>query len=240
MSIPLIAAHRGSTDSARENTREAFSRAVDLGADLIELDVRRSADGVLLVHHDSFVTKGNQDYPIKEMDYQSLGSLVDYQIPRLEDVLIDFGGRIRFDIELKETGYEEYLLYSVLKHIPPDRFVCTSFHDSSVAAIKKINSAVKVGLLLGVKEPVNLVNARLTEIFPWKRQKRCGADFLAPHYGLAGFWFVKTAAVKRVPLYIWTVNQPHLIRRFCRWRVNAIITDCLHRAITIKDELNNR
>ncbi|NPV89348.1 MAG: glycerophosphodiester phosphodiesterase [Firmicutes bacterium] len=238
VTIPLIAAHRGSTDSARENTREAFSRAVELGADMIEIDVRRSADGVLLVHHDRFVTRDNREYVIAEVDYRALGSLADYQIPRLEEVLAEFGRHIRFDIELKETGYEEYFLDAVLKHIPRGRFVCTSFHDSTVAALKKMDPAVPVGLLLGERDPVNLLNTRLTEMFPWRRRKRCGADFLAPHYALASYRFVKAAAAKRIPLYIWTVNQPRLIERFCRWRVDVVITDHAQKAIDIRDGLS--
>ena len=50
---PLVFGHRGASAAAPENTVEAFSKARALGADGVELDVRRSADGVLMVHHDA-------------------------------------------------------------------------------------------------------------------------------------------------------------------------------------------
>lgn len=52
MRTPLVIAHRGGAGEAPENTEVAFRRAIDLGCDGIECDVRRSADGELLVHHD--------------------------------------------------------------------------------------------------------------------------------------------------------------------------------------------
>jgi glycerophosphoryl diester phosphodiesterase len=54
-SRPLVLAHRGANRLARENTVDAFVRARELGADGVELDVRRTADGVLVVHHDAAV-----------------------------------------------------------------------------------------------------------------------------------------------------------------------------------------
>src|SRR6476646_2920170 len=52
---PLVLGHRGASAVAPENTVEAFTRARELGADGVELDVRRTADGVLVVHHDPAV-----------------------------------------------------------------------------------------------------------------------------------------------------------------------------------------
>jgi glycerophosphoryl diester phosphodiesterase len=52
---PLVLGHRGASAVAPENTVAAFTRARELGADGVELDVRRTADGVLVVHHDAEV-----------------------------------------------------------------------------------------------------------------------------------------------------------------------------------------
>src|SRR5271166_2724021 len=54
-SVTEIFAHRGSCDLARENTVAAFAAARDLGADGVELDVHRTADGEVVVHHDAEV-----------------------------------------------------------------------------------------------------------------------------------------------------------------------------------------
>ncbi|HEY1737167.1 MAG TPA: glycerophosphodiester phosphodiesterase, partial [Acidimicrobiia bacterium] len=50
---PLVLGHRGASRGAPENTIAAFTRAAELGADGVELDVHRTADGVLVVHHDA-------------------------------------------------------------------------------------------------------------------------------------------------------------------------------------------
>src|SRR5579862_7815521 len=55
---PLVLAHRGASAVAAENTVAAFAKARELGADGVELDVRRSADGVLVVHHDAALHGG--------------------------------------------------------------------------------------------------------------------------------------------------------------------------------------
>ena len=50
---PVVIAHRGASHYYHENTMEAFEAAVDMSAEMIEFDVRRTFDGVLVVHHDS-------------------------------------------------------------------------------------------------------------------------------------------------------------------------------------------
>ena len=52
-SLPLVIAHRGASRDAPANTPAAFEAAIAVGADAVELDVRRTADGVLVVHHNA-------------------------------------------------------------------------------------------------------------------------------------------------------------------------------------------
>jgi len=55
MDLPMIIAHRGASALAVENTIESFRKAIDLGADMIEFDVRRTKDKVFVVYHDKFL-----------------------------------------------------------------------------------------------------------------------------------------------------------------------------------------
>jgi glycerophosphoryl diester phosphodiesterase len=121
--VTLVVAHRGASAIAPENSLEAFEKAIELGADLVEFDVRRSADGVLVISHD----------PLPRPDVPTLAEVVDL-----------CAGRIALDVELKETGLEE----EVLRVAAGSDFVVTSFLPEVVAMTKRLRPDVRVGLLL--------------------------------------------------------------------------------------------
>ena len=126
----LIAAHRGASSIAPENTLEAFEAAIAVGADMVEFDVRSTKDGVLVAYHD----------PLPPLRYDEL----DPRPPRLDDVVEVCTGRIALDVELKETGAE----HEVLETVDRASFVVTSFLPQAVAATKRLRPDVRVGLLL--------------------------------------------------------------------------------------------
>ena len=78
---PLVLAHRGASARARENTLAAFSLAADLGADWVELDVRTTADGALVLHHDPELPDGRvvAEVPVGELphDVPTLAAALD-------------------------------------------------------------------------------------------------------------------------------------------------------------------
>lgn len=122
--MTLIFAHRGAWDPAPQNSLEAFERAIALGVDMIELDVRRTRDGVLVVQHD----------PI---DGEPTG-------PTLAEVLDLARHRIGVDVEVKEPGY----VPQVVTMLDPARHLLTSFHDEVVAEAKQCAPALRTGLLI--------------------------------------------------------------------------------------------
>lgn len=125
-----MVAHRGASASARENSLEAFEAAIAVGADMVEFDVRRTIDGVLVVVHD----------PVPQLPYEEL----DPRPPRLEEVVDVCAGRIALDVELKETGVER----EVLELVERTSFVVTSFLPEVVATTKRLRPDARVGLLL--------------------------------------------------------------------------------------------
>src|SRR5207248_9246873 len=96
---PAIVAHRGSWSEHRENTLAAFSAALDEGADLVELDVWLSADGVPMVHHDEHIGELGA-VPITSLTQAELASGAAY-IPSLQDVFTWAEDRIGVYVELK-------------------------------------------------------------------------------------------------------------------------------------------
>lgn len=91
----LIAAHRGASGSFTENTMEAFSKAVEHSADMIELDVQLTKDMQIVCYHDLSINGINID----ELYFEQLKS---HNIPLLNDVIATFHDKIYFVIELKQ------------------------------------------------------------------------------------------------------------------------------------------
>lgn len=123
-----IVAHRGASAEAPENTLEAFERAIEIGADMIEFDVRRASDGRLVISHD----------PIREPAHQ---------LPTLEDTLRLTQNKIQLDVELKEPGLERDAIRLLLRYFQLDQFCVTSFLAPVLRETRAIHRSIRTGLI---------------------------------------------------------------------------------------------
>ena len=220
-----IIAHRGASALVKfENTLEAFEKAIEIGADAMEFDVRRTADGVLVSFHDEAV-EGRKIADLKLEELQAIAGARGFAVPRLEEIFRLAKGRILLDIELKEPGYENEVLGLAMKHLVVTDFVMKSFIDASILEVKRLAPRVRTGLLLGVERPREGLLRRIVELFPGFRLRRCGADFVAPHYLLLRLGFLARMRRRGLPVFVWTVNDPKMIEDLIARGVHAIITD---------------
>ena len=121
--IMLIIAHRGASSEAPENTLIAFSKAVEIGADYIEFDIRLTKDKEIIIMHDEN-TKRTTGYDglIKDMTLSELKKLncgneaIDAEIPTLEEIINLKRGNTKLQIEICSLGLIEPL-YSLLKKV---------------------------------------------------------------------------------------------------------------------------
>jgi glycerophosphoryl diester phosphodiesterase len=209
----LIVAHRGTWGAAPQNSLAALEAAIALGCDMVELDVRRTRDGRLVVVHDPRI----QGIRVGTLDHAQLQARLGLrQAPALTQVLERAAGRIRLDVELKEDGYVEDVARTLAQHLAPKDYVVTSFLASVLAAIKEQAPATCTGLLL---KPVAAGNLE-------KRLQRSRADFLAPHAHLARAGLLARAAERGLRSYVWTVNNRRVLHAMLDDpRVAAVITD---------------
>jgi glycerophosphoryl diester phosphodiesterase len=126
--LTRIVAHRGASSEAPENTPAAFARAIEVGADMIEFDVRRASDSRLVISHD----------PIRDPPPQ---------LPTLEDTLRLTQGRIQLDVELKEPRCERDAIDLLLRYFPLADFCITSFLAPTLHEIRAIHSGIRTGLI---------------------------------------------------------------------------------------------
>src|SRR5262245_8084960 len=131
---PWVIAHRGASAVEPENTIGAFRRAAAIGADMVELDVRRSADGVLVIHHDAHVPGGRALADTRRAD-------LPVSIPTLAEALEACAG-MAVDVEIKnqagEPGFEsdrrltDDVVAVVHARGDEDRVILSSFDAASL------------------------------------------------------------------------------------------------------------
>ncbi len=229
---PLIIAHRGASSLAPENTMAAFDRAVETGADGIEFDVQLSKDGVPVVIHDETLertTSGSgavKDLSLAELKSLDAGSwfapgFSGEKILSLEELLIRYKeSSFLFNIELKNNhtaypGLEDKVLECVGKYRLVGRTLISSFNHDSLVTCRRLNPAVRTGLLYleEIKEP-------------WHYARSLGCYSVHPLFiylldqaTLEGF------KANHIPLYPWTVNDPEQMQNLSAAGVEALITD---------------
>jgi Glycerophosphoryl diester phosphodiesterase len=220
----LIIAHRGGAKSQDviENTIEAFETAIDKQIKMVEFDVRRTKDNQFVIFHNNHIEK----IKLNSLTYQELLTLASrdgYCVPLFHDVLKFCSNKIMLDIELKESGYEKEVIELLGHYYSTNQFIITSFIDSVIEEVKRINPQIKAGLLIG-KDNASILE-RFSEIFPIKRLKKTGADFIVPNYLLVTPWLVRYCRKSQFNIYVWTVNGDSLYTKLIRKKVAGIITD---------------
>ena len=240
MKKTMIVAHRGASSLARENTIESFKKAIEIGVDMIEFDIRRTKDQVLVVHHDELM----EEKPVKELTYDEISKMAKgqgFSTPTLEEVLKHTSGRVKLDVEIKEEGYEKEVVELLFRYFKKDEFVITSFLDSCIKKIKDDYPDINAGLLLGVSKPKNFILTRISEFFPHKRCKEAKADFLVPHRRLLWVGFLDRAKRENKPVFVWTVNDEKMIWKLLHdERIAAIITDKPDLAISLREKMDSQ
>lgn len=233
LSRTQITAHRGFSAAAPENTMYAFQEAVDIGADYIELDVQLSADGEVVVIHDSKVDRTTDGKGrVRDMTYSELMRLTaaykysgheiyfDAKIPLLSEVLEEVGDDILLNIEIKDTGDTALTTEKTVELIKAYKLesTCyiTSFSYSVLKKVKQIDPKIKTGLI---------ANTAVTAF------ARSGyIDAISINYLLASPSVVNTAHQNGKRVFVWTVDSEADMKKMISLGVDNIITNRPDRA----------
>jgi glycerophosphoryl diester phosphodiesterase len=150
----LIYGHRGASAHVRQNTVEAYALAVAQGADGVELDVRRSRDGVLVIDHDDRTAPDAT--PLVELDFREIRATTPW-VPTLDEAWEALGPDTLLNIEIKNTpGQADYdpthrvgtaVARWIEAHETDDRILVTSLNALTIAAVKA-GSSVPTGLVV--------------------------------------------------------------------------------------------
>ena len=153
---PLVIGHRGAMGHETENSLASIQKAIDLGVDMIEIDVFKIKSGEIVVFHDIRVDRlTNTTGSIEEFDIYNLKQIVlvgDHQIPILQDVLNLIDNRVKLNIELKGAGTCDGVNYIVNYYINErgwtlDNFIISSFKWEELREMRKLNKDIPIAIL---------------------------------------------------------------------------------------------
>ena len=215
---------------------ERYDRAIGLGVDYVEIDVRRTADGLHVNYHDEVTPSGRE---LHSLSYADLKGELDSDLLTLDEVLDLVAGRAGLHVDLKERGDEAEVVRGVLARCKESEFVVTTGDVESIRTVKQQFPTVVAGLTLGT----DMRNAhawatfrdRLSELFPGARLKRSHADFVAAHQQLARIRLLSYCASRRMAAWVWTVDEEREIARFIADpRVATLVTNRPDLALRLK------
>lgn len=226
--VPAVQAHRGCPDTAlgiAENTTDAFARARELGADGVELDVRRTADGALAVHHDAELPGLG---PLCRLRVAELPD----DVPLLADALAACGDLV-VNIEVKNVPTEvdfdpddevaRLVADTVAESRDEGTTIVSSFWLPSLEAVHRRHPALPTGLLLtSWADPLGGIGLAA--------DAGCRAVHLP--VGLVGPDTVAAAHGAGLAVAAWTVNDPDDLDRMGDLGVDTVITDRVDLAVS--------
>ena len=243
---PLILGHRGAKNYAPENTLAAFLLALEQGADGVELDAKLSADGVVMVHHDSTVDRTtNGKGRVAQLSFAELRELDagkffsdkfrGEKIPTLDEVFESIGKRAMTNVEL--TNYSsprdplvEKVCDLVRKHGLQARIIFSSFFAGNLKKASAFLPEVPRALIApdGWKGM-------------WARSFGFNfGDYNATHPYFTDVTHEQVQRVHRLKrrINVWTVNKEDDLRRLISWGVDGIITDDPLTAVHVAREIS--
>jgi glycerophosphoryl diester phosphodiesterase len=228
----IVVAHRGRSGPEPENSTAAIEATLARGVTAIEIDVRSTSDGALVLAHDPDL--GGIEVATATLAHLERSS--DCSPALLSEVVALVAGRALLDVEVKESGYEAAVAAVLRASTEPADLLVTSFLDDVVGRMRVLLPHVSVGLLLGLESPPGLLTTRAREVFPEARLRATGADIVAPNHALLRAGFLTRMRRGGTGVVVWTVNDDALLARLMAdERIDAVVTDEPLRAMALRD-----
>lgn len=222
----MVMAHRGDSVSAPENTLPAFQKAIDKGADAIELDVQMTKDGTIIVLHDSSLKRTTGvNKKVWEVTYDEIknldnGSFYSSQykyttIPKLDRTLKYCKGKAYLNIEIKRTGHDDGIVEKTLEIIAANHFEnecdITSQDYETLEEVKKLNP--------------DIYTVYTTRLSGGMVTKLKAADAFSIQENSVNAGLVRYLRKNGKGIYVWTVDDSININKMLDLNVDAIITN---------------
>jgi len=250
---PSVIAHRGGRGLWPENTLYAFRKAADLGADVLEMDIRQTADGVLVVLHDETVDRTTDGSgPVAALTLPRLRELdagyrwsadgdkthphrgQGFAVPSLKEVFSALPrARMNLEIKTRDATLSRPLCELIREHRMEHLVVVASFGQDAMDAFRSACPGVATAATAGeARRFFRLTALFLDPLFEPRAEalqvpERLGnLDVLTPK-------FVRAARRLNLKIDVWTVNEPDDMRRLIALPVDGIMTDYPDRMLAL-------
>ncbi len=220
----MVIGHRGAGASDIENTVSSFKKAIEMGVDMVELDVWQCASGEIVVFHDEMVDRlANGSGPLKNRTLSEIKELDlanGERIPTLEEVLHVIDRRVRVNIEIKDPHASEPVCALIQQYVNEKQwsykdFLVTSFNHFLINEICVRHPLISTGVissavLLNYGDYLSKLDVEYAVVY---------ARHLTPQFNED----IKRSGKK---IIVYTVNYPETVQRMLQLGVDGMVTDC--------------
>ncbi len=225
----VVIGHRGAAGYEVENTLRSIERAIDIGVDIVEVDVRSTKDGkIILLHDDNFKRLAGLDLKARELSYSEILHKVDLngeKVPLLDEAIELIDGKVGLFIEIKEPDTTRKVIDIIRERNAEDWVGIVSFFDEALITAKKILPKIPTGLIY-FKPPGRIFDA-----------KKIKANIVLPRYNLATEKANSTAHRLKLFVITWTVNDISLAQKLIARGVDGIASDFPDKILSLKSKI---
>jgi glycerophosphoryl diester phosphodiesterase len=217
--MTTIWAHRGASRAERENTLAAFRAARSLGADGVELDVRRSADRGLVVHHDATLADGRAIHELQVADLPADVPLLDAALDACDGMVVNIEIKnVPVDIDWDPSEFLAEAVVALLQERKAHEDVLVScFGLDAIDKVRRLDPSIPTGYL---------ISARWDQVGALQRAIDGGHTAFHPHESAVTPELVGRAHDAGLAVNVWTVDDPDRMRWLAEeCGVDAVITN---------------
>jgi glycerophosphoryl diester phosphodiesterase len=220
--MALLLGHRGANKLHLENTMPAFEAALQAGLHGVELDVQRTKDGVLVVHHDFHLPDGRL---VAALEFAELRLPNGYTVPKLEEVLVwakTTGAYLNIEIKLQTfatDGREPEVAALVERMGLGGQVIVSSFNPFSLLRVRYAAPALETALLYDNTSPPHWL------LDDGRTARLLGVSAIHPHHSLVTPALMARAKRHGWKVNVWTVNEPADVVQLLELGVDGIIGD---------------
>lgn len=251
----VIIGHKGASGYAPENTLASFQRAMDQGAEMIEVDVHLSKDGEIIVFHDEDVSRTTNGAgkihemtlaEIKELDAGSWFSdeFVGEQIPTLGETIDLIHGKMGLIIDIKSRGHEFYdgfaekVVDIIVEKGAKEWCIVQSYDQEYLEHAYAEDSTIQMKkLMMGEDESLLLSFYLNSKSFMTNRHKHEFYQTINPHYKTVSNRRIFRLHARGYQIYTYVVNEREDMIKMLNMAVDGIITDFPDKLVKIRKEL---
>ncbi len=245
-----IVAHRGIATEAPENTIASFQKAVELGADAIELDVRLTADRIPVVYHYFYLQETTSatgpifDFMLEQLRHVKVffkndPSVKEGHISTLSEILAMFGGKIGLEIEIKGPEPEAAeIIGNVLNKFQNlwDTFEVTSYEPALLLAVQKICPGLTADLLFPRSE--SWMGLDVVQYLTIHHSRLAHARAVHLHPTQLTEAIVAALRNQGIEIHAWDVNDEESLDMITRLGIPRICTDNFKQALVYRNTLS--